>query len=319
MLEWGMIFHFASITAIAILCTLGGGIGGGLASAATIDAINVQPRAQGEILRASIIGLALIETASILALIITLLLFRTSPEIVYNLSTGIAHLGIACAIGISSFFVGIASAFPVKKACFAIARQPFFGQNILNIMLITQSIIQTGVIFGFLISLLIKLQIPQLETTLQSFRLLASGIAIGFGSIGPVIGLAQFAKKACESISFNRNAYTQILPFVFMSEAIIETPLIFAFLVSLIIVVTPTGIENPLSAVRMLSAALCIGLGTLAPSLSSSKTASAACHQIAHNPQNYSALSQTSMFGQGLIDAAAVYALLVSLLILFIR
>ena len=82
---------------------------------------------------------------------------------------------------------------------------------------------------------------------------------------------------------------------------------------------TPMKNETAFAAVRMMSAALCIGIGTLAPSLSSSKTASAACNQIAHNPQNYSMLSQTSMFGQGLIDAAAVYALLVSLLILFIR
>ncbi len=318
-MEIGAILHYTSITFIISSCSLGVGLGSGFSSLAALEAINIQPRARSEIIRASLIGLALIETAAILALIITFLLFLTPQIVVYTLPSAFASIGIACAMGITSFFVGYASSFPVKKACFSIARQPFFSQNILNIMLITQSIIQTAVIFGFLISLLIKLQIPSVTTVTESMRLLASGIAIGFGSIGPILGLANFAKKACDTISINRNAYSQILPFIFMSEAIIETPLIFAFLISLLLVVTPMANESWLSAIRMLSAAICIGIGTLAPSLSSSKTASAACGQIAQNPRQYAALSQTSMFGQGLIDAAAVYALLVSLLIIFIQ
>lgn len=319
MIECGIILHFSSITLIIVLCTLGSGIGCGLAGIASVEAINIQPRARGEIIRTSIIGLALIETAAILALIITFLLLQGTSLPSYTTASGIAKLGIAFSIGIPSFFVGFVSALPVKKSCFAIARQPFFSQNILKLMLITQSLIQTAAIFGFLISLFIKFQLSDITNVAQSCRLLAAGLAIGFGSIGPAIGLARFAQKACYSISINRNAYDIILPFVFMSEAIIETPLIFAFLVSLIMVVSPGNNETPFMAVRMLSAALCIGLGTLAPSLSSSKTATAACHQIAYYPQHYSILSQTSMFGQGLIDAAAVYALLIALSIILIR
>lgn len=319
MIDWAIILHFSSIAIIVACCTLGGGIGGGLTGLACVDAINVQPRAQGEILRTTIIGLALIETAAILALILTLFVLQGSTLQAYTLPAGIAKLSIACAVGITSLVVGIASALPVRKACEALTRQPFFGQNILNLMLITQSIIQTAVIFGFLIGLLIKFQISTVTTVLESLRLLASGIAIGFGSIGPAIGLATFAQKACYSISVNRNSYDAILPFVFMSMSIIETPLIFAFLVALVTLITPVSTETALPAIRMLAAAICIGIGTLGPSLSSSKTATAACHEIAFRPQHYSALSQASMFGQGLIDAAAVYALLVSLLIIFLR
>jgi len=319
MVDWAIIFHFSSIAFIIACCTLGGGIGGGLTGLACIEAINTQPRAQGEILRTTIIGLALIETAAILALIITLFILQDNSLFSFSIASGIAKLGIASAVGITSLVTGIASALPARKACFALARQPFFGQKILNLMLITQSLVQTAIIFGFLIALFIKLQLPSLTNTLESLRLLAGGLAIGFGSIGPAIGIATFAQKACYSISINRNAYNIILPFVFMSTAIIETPLIFAFLVALIIVLTPLNSDNPLGAIRMLSAALCIGLGTLATSLSSSKTASSACHEIAFRPQHYSSLSQASMFGQGLIDAAAVYALLISLLIIFLR
>lgn len=315
MIELTPILHYANIMAIAALSSLGCGIGGGLTSIASLEAINIQPRAKGEIMRASIIGLALIETAAILALIITFMIFTTKNITLY---TTIAECGITAAVGITSLIVGIVSSFPVQKACLSIARQPFFSQRILNLMLITQSIIQSSIIFGFLIALFIIFQMPTVATLTHAYVLFAGGLALGFGAIGPTIGLGRFAERACMSVSVNRKAYNRILPFVLMSVAIIETPLIFAFLVSLIITVTgPAKGDSAINIVRMFAAALSIGLGTLSPGISSSKTASAACHQIAHNPQQYSELSQTSMFGQGLIDAAAIYALLISLAILF--
>lgn len=320
MTEYAALLPYVSIAFIATFTTLGVGIGSGKASLAAVEAINIQPRAKNEINRTTIIGLALIETAAILSLIICFMFFRkpVNPEnMVYS---GIVYVGIACAVGITGFVVGLVSSYPVQKACLSIARQPFFSQKILNIMLITQSIIQTASIFGFLIAMLINLQMDSITTLTHSIILCASGIAIGFGSIGPAVGLGRFARTACRSISVNRKAYDRILPFIFMSVAIIETPLIFAFLISLILTGSGKSYqdENMLGAFRALCSALCIGIGTLSPGLSSSKTAASACKQISRNPDNYSALSQTSMFGQGLIDAAAVYALLVSLLILFL-
>ncbi|MEX0939803.1 MAG: ATP synthase F0 subunit C [Candidatus Babeliales bacterium] len=311
------ILHYGSITFIITLSSLASGIGGGLASIAALQAINIQPRAKGEIVRASIIGLALIETAAILALIITFLVFTTKN---ITLPIVIGQVGIAFAVGIPALIVGIASSFPVKEACLSIARQPFFSQRILNLMLITQSIIQTAIIFGFLIGMFIKLQFSSLESLTHAFSLCASGLAIGIGSIGPALGLARFAQQACKSASVNRKAYGQLLPFVFMSEAIIETPLIFAFLISLMIAITAGGpAENMLTVVKVFAAAICIGISTLMPSLSSSKTASSTCVQITYTPQQYSVLSQTSLFGQGLIDAAAIYALLISFAILLLK
>ncbi len=316
MIELAYILHYANIMIITVLSSLGCGIGGGLTSIASLEAINIQPRAKGEIARASLIGLALIETAAILALIITFMIFTTKNITLY---TALAECGVTLAVGVTSLIVGIVSSFPVQEACLSIARQPFFSQRILNLMLITQSIIQTAIIFGFLIALLIKFQIPTVETLTQGCVLCAGGLALGLGAIGPTIGLGKFAQQACMSVSVNRKAYNQILPFVLMSEAIIETPLIFAFLIALIITLTGSArSDTTITIIQMFAAALCIGIGTFSPGLSSSKTASTACHQIAHNPQQYSALSQTSMFGQGLIDAAAIYALLISLAILFI-
>lgn len=311
------LLHYGSIMFIVALTSLGVGLSSGQAGLAAIEAINIQPSAKKDIMRATIIGLALIETSAILALIVALLLMGSLP----NLIVSIAEVGIAAAIGITGLVIGYVSSFPVQATCYALARQPFFAQRIINIMLITQSIIQTPLIFGFLISLLILMQAKSASSIAQGIPLLASGLCLGLGSIGPAYGLAHFARIACKSVSLNRRAYNQIVPFTFMSEAIIETPLIFSFLISLILLGTAASATNDLSiiVIRSLAAALCIGIGTLGPGISSSKTAAQACLQIAMNPQQYSMLSQVSMFGQGLIDAAAVYALLISLFLVFIK
>ena len=58
----------------------------------------------------------------------------------------------------------------------------------------------------------------------DSLRLIASGLCIGIGSIGPAIGLSIFSRAALNGISRNIQAYSKLLSFTFISEAIIETP-----------------------------------------------------------------------------------------------
>ena len=69
---------------------------------------------------------------------------------------GISECGIALALGIPGFLVGAFSSLPSQQAAIALTRQPLASSKIINIMLLTQSLVQTPVIFGFLISLFIK-------------------------------------------------------------------------------------------------------------------------------------------------------------------
>ena len=317
MIEYAQFLHFGTIALIIGINSFGVGIGEGLASLAAINAINIQPSARSDIGKAAILGMALVETAAIMGLLMAvILLLGTSSS--NSLYTGISELGIAIAVCFSGFVLGIVSSQPTQQACLAIARQPFFSQKIIRFMLITQSIIQTPIVFGLIIALFIKDQAIAATSLADSLRLLASGIAVGVGSIGPAIGLAQFAKTACHGIGINRDAYNKLLSFTFISEAIIETPLIFAMVTSLLLIVTKIPNGSLLTGIAMLAASLCIGIGTLGPGISSGKTASAACHQIALNPEIHSVLSKVSMFAQGLIDTAAIYALLIALALLFL-
>ncbi len=77
--------------------------------------------------------------------------------------------------------------------------------------------------------------------------------------------------------------------------------------------------ENVFDGVALLSAGLCTGLGTFGPGISSGRTAAEAAKQIVYNPEIYGTMSRISMFAQGLIETAAIYAVLISFLLLFFR
>ena len=71
-----MDFHFAALigAALAVMTGLGAGIGIGLATGKTSEAIARQPEASGKIQGAFIIGIALAEATAIYGLVVALLL-----------------------------------------------------------------------------------------------------------------------------------------------------------------------------------------------------------------------------------------------------
>ncbi len=316
----GIIIHYVSIVLSVTLTSLGVGFGGGLASIAALKAINIAPSTKNNIFTNLLICLALIETGAIIGLIMAIILLNQPTNVPHILYISLAELGIALAVGISGFMVGISSAFPAQQAFLSIARQPFFSGNITNMLLITQSIIQTPVIFGFLISLLIKAKIGSVDSLENGIRLLAAGFAIGVGSIGPAIGLSRFGRTALQSLGMNRNSYKTILPFAFISQAIIETPIIFVMLISMILTLSDIGAQSsPTTLIAFCAAAIGIAISTYSPGISSARVASSACTQMALNPESSSEVSKISILGQGLIDTCAIYGLLITLLIIIFK
>jgi len=306
-------------TAIPVTMTaLGAGIGQGLIGVKAIEAMNIQPTATSEINRASTIGLSLTETAAIFGLVISIILnFDTSIPASYEYAA-IGRLGISIAIGLSGFMAGIASSLPAQAACLSIARQPFFSNKIMQLMLITQTIIMTPNIFGFVIALFINSQIAYVTNLNEGLKLLAAGLSIGLGSIGPSIGLSIFAQAACTAISVNRKSYAKILPFTFISEAIIETPAIFSFLISLLILNVHMPADAPIIyGITLIAAALCMGLSTLMTGISTGTTGSIACFHIGNNPEHYSKISNICFFALAMIDTFAIYGFIVAIILFY--
>lgn len=310
-------FFYTLTNAFPVVCgAIGIGIGQGLTGKKALEAINTQPSATQEISKMMLIGAALIETAAVLATVIAFMLLFDTQTSGNAQADAVAKIGISLAIGISSLVCGIVASFPAQAACASLARQPFMNAKILNLMLITQTLIMTPNIFGFLIALLIKNQLHTLVTFEQGLQMLAAGISIGIGCVGPAIGLSLFARAACTAVGINKKAYSKIVSFTFLSEAIIETSLIFALLVSLSIL-SLTDPITPIKAIALCSAACCMGISTLGTGISAGRTASSACMQIAYHPEQYSSLSKISMLALAMIDTFAIYGLLIALVLIF--
>jgi F-type H+-transporting ATPase subunit c len=317
MLELGSLIHFGSIGLSIGMNSLGAGIGEGMVGYAAIKASNRQPQAHGDIMRIALIGTALIETSAIVGIFISFMLLIGLNPTYYQ---SVAQLGIALAICISGLIIGIVSAFPIQEAVYAVSRQPFFSQKILGLTIVTQALVQTPIIFGFIIALIIQAQLVHTDCLADALRLIASGLCIGLGSVGPAIGLAIFSKAACYAIGLHRELYKPLFSFTLISQTLVETPVIFAFLISLMILffIPHLGEEQSLAGIAVIAAALATGLGTFGPAISSGSTAAAACKAIAQNPESQSLISRTSLFTQALIETCTIYAVLVSIALLFI-
>ena len=313
--------HFGAIATSIALSSISVGVGEGLISWSALKNIDRQPTAQEDILRVAIIGMALVETVAVLGLLISILLLFYTSQNSGDIFANYAEIGIIASMGITGLTIGLASAVPAQAACDAVARQPFFAQRISGFMLMTQVITQTPIISAFLVALFIQNQSASIVTITDSLRLIASGLCVGLGSIGPAIGLSTFAKAAVTSLGKNSKTYDKLLSFTFIREALIETPVIFCLLIAitLLFAVPYATTENMIDGIIFLAAALCTGLGTVGPGISSGITSAAACTQIGNNLDSYNILSRTSILAQSLIETIVLYSIILSLLMILFR
>jgi F-type H+-transporting ATPase subunit c len=308
------IIHYSAAFITLTLAALGGGIGQGIASLATIDAIQRQPCSYQQNFRTLVIGLALIESGIIIALVTTLMIIFSSQPLTIGIACG--ELGIAAAIGLAGGAVSIASSFVVKAATESIGRQPFFSPKITTVMLLAQSIMEAPLIIAFIVSLLIRNRINANPELLYGLQGLAAGITIGLGSVGPSIGQAIFTQAACKSIGTNKNAYNKIFPFMLLLEAIIETPFMFCLLVGAMILFRPLDGAILSDALTLGAAAFAISMGSLGTATGIGFTASKSVISLAQNPDQYSLLLRTTLLVAAFIESAIIYAMIVAIMLI---
>ena len=311
--------HIITIVFPVLLSIIGTSLGQSLIGRKTAEAIYAQPEAYPFIRKTSIIGLAITETAAILGLVISILfLLNPVPEVDFYYAT-FGRIGLGLAVGVSGLMAGLMSSRPVVGSIESVSRQPFFASKISNVMFITQTLIMTPNVFGFLIALLIKAKLPNVTSLVEGFQLLGTGICIGIGSIGPSLGLSAFAYAACIAIGKNKKMYNKILSLTFVTEAMIETPAIFALLIALSIINLPVTPETDiLRGIVFLAAGACMGISSIAAGISSGRVGSAAVYRIADAPEHAQQISKINVLALALIDTFPIYGLIISITLLYI-
>ena len=299
-----MINYIVAAT-VTLVPALGVSFGQGKAASSSLLAITIQPALKKEINRAMLLGLGLIETASVLGLLISVIIIKN-----YNFSI-LSAISIIL-LSFLNFLFGFKSTEPVVESCLAIARQPFLQNNIIKMMLLSITFLLTPVIFSFVISLIIKYQ--SINNLSQDLKLLAAAISLTLGSIGSIISMAKLNSNVCYMIGYNRRSFKKLFRFALISQAMIETPILLSLIVSLIIIsINSASIAN---GIIIIAAGLCTGICCLVSGLESGKIAAQGAIEIGKNPNLSPQISNTSMLSQCLLDAFAVYGLIISILML---
>ncbi|MFA6526931.1 MAG: ATP synthase F0 subunit C, partial [Candidatus Babeliales bacterium] len=268
----------------------------------------------GPAFRAMMLGMILIESSTIIALIISVLLFFNGTVITWN--SALADLAAALSVGVASLVVCVASSFTVKAAVQAIGRQPFFAQKILTLMLIAQSIIEAIAFFAFVVAVLIKARIVDTITLQESIRCCTAGLAILLGCVGPAIGQAFFTSSVCTSVGENKDSYGKIFSFTIFGVAFIEAAMIFCLLFALLILFAALpGEISPMLLVRFAIGAVTMGIGSCATAIALGRVFSSSARAIATEPDSYAQLLRPTLITAVFIESIIIYALIVGLLI----
>lgn len=309
--------HYLGISFAVAFSAIGTGIAQGYASNGALNAMMRQSVGHDAIKRALMIGLVFIESGAILALVFAFLLL-TNDFAVMTQAIGYAHLSMGFCIGFVSGIMAIASSYAVVASMASIARQPFWAQKILSFMMILQTFIEAPVIFAFVTLLIINLHIHAELSIIEGMKFAIAALGVAVGAIGPAIAQARFSFASAESIGLERSAYGRLVSFALLTEAIIETPVIFVLITTLIIIFKPISLVDPYTAVySLLPATLMISVGTSAAAVGVSFVASGSCRHIALDPISATKIFRTSFIAQAFIESCGIYALVVGLLMIF--
>jgi len=298
---------------------IGAAIGEGYTAAQANLAVSRNPKISGDIFKNMLVGQAVAESASIFALVIAiLLLFLDIPQ--PTLVKAAALWGAGLSMGFGAIGSGIGSGFPGGEACFGIARQPAAASNLTTNMLIGSAVCQTPAIFSMVVALMlmfIDFGNAPLHPTWAAY--LGAGLSMGLAAIGSGYGGGLAAGASCEGIARHPKTAGSVTTIMLVGQAVSQTPSIFGLLISFILMFKSFPESSALSAsMALLAAGLCMGFGGIGPGIGNGMTAEGAVRWVARNVENAGELMRIMLVGQAVSQSTAIYAMVISLVLIFV-
>lgn len=238
-----------------------------------------------------------------------------------------AYLGAGISVSIASIAAGVGEGYIAGEAADAIMKQPESRDQLIRNMLIGQAVTETGGIFSLVVALLLLFGgFDVVEGGWYRFAaLISSGIAVGFGSLGPVFGAGYAGGQACKSIGRMPIHSNMITGNMLIGQALAQTSSIFALVVSLLLLystplqpVGATAGQILLKVFSLIGAGLAIGLGTLGPGTGIGNVAGRANDMIGRYPQQRPNIMRTMFLGAAVSESTAIYSLVIAFLLLFL-
>jgi F-type H+-transporting ATPase subunit c len=298
---------------------IGAAIGEGYTAAKANEAIARNPGVSGEIFKGMLIGQAIAESASIFALVVAMILLFTSFSADSWVTVSVL-LAAGLSMGLGAIGSGVGSGFPAGEACTGMARQPAAGPRLTTNMLIGSAVCQTPAIFALVTSfILLFTNFSDRPVSPTWAAILGAGLASGLGAIGSGLGGGLVAKSSCEGIARQPLCATPVTNVMLLGQAVTQTTAIYGLLISFVLMfkgfAPAQSIADP---VRLLAAGLCMGIGAIGPGIGEGFTAQSAVQWIARSPGAIAELTRSMLVGQAVAESTGIYALVISLILIFV-
>lgn len=301
------------------LGAVGAAIGEGYTAAQANVAVSRNPKLSGDIFKNMLVGQAVAESASIFALVVAiLLLFMDKGD--PNLLKAAALFGAGISMGFGAIGSGVGSGFPGGQACIGISRQPAMTSRLTTNMLIGSAVCQTPAIFSMVVALmLLFMDFSSSPLNPTWAALIGAGFSTGLAAIGSGYGGGLAAGTSCEGVARQPEAVGNVTTLMLVGQAVAQTPSIFGLLVSFILMFKAFPETTQIqTAMALLGAGLCTGFGGIGPGVGNGMAAESAVQWVARNVKSAAELMRTMLVGQAVSQSTAIYAMVISLVLIFV-
>ena len=298
---------------------IGAAIGEGFTASEASIAISRNPKMSGDIFTNMLVGQAIAESAAIFALVVAMILLFTnfSGQSVITVSV---LLAAGLSMGLGAIGSGIGSGFPAGEAGAGISRQPAMKGQLTTNMLIGSAVCQTPAIFALVVSFILLYSNFSAQPVSPTWAaILGAGFAAGFGAIGSGLGGGLVAQTSCEGIARQPTSAGTVTNIMLLGQAVTQTTAIYGLLIAFILLFKKfTPSDSIGAAAPLLGAGLCMGLGAIGPGIGEGAAARSAVRWIARNKQATAELTRIMLVGQAVSESTGIYALVVSLILIFV-
>ena len=301
------------------LGAIGAAIGEGYTASEANVAIARNTEVSGDIFKNMLVGQAVAESASIFALVIAMLLLFLDIEMA-NMLKAAALFGAGLCMGLGAIGAGIGSGFPGGQTCLGISRQPEATSSLTTNMLIGSAVCQTPAIFAMVVALmLIFMDFGQSAFNPTWAALIGAGVSTGLAAIGSGYGGGRAAGASCEGVARNPKSVGNVTTIMLVGQAVSQTPSIFGLLVSFILMFKAFPETTALApSMALLGAGLSTGFGGIGPGIGNGMAAAGAVRWVARNTRYAGDLMRIMLVGQAVSQSTAIYAMVVSLVLIFV-
>ncbi|GHS93103.1 hypothetical protein FACS1894139_01710 [Planctomycetales bacterium] len=313
---------------------LGAGEALGQVCVGSVRAMATQPQQNGSLLRSMLIGQAIASNPSIFALVIAILLYtfgvqELSPAVANSLVCAAAMLGSGIAVGFGAIGSGSGNGRIGQEAVVAMARCPRHTSRLTVMMVVSQAVASNPSIFALVVAVLLYtmgLHAPDgglANNWAYAAALISAGIAIGLGAIGSGLGNGWNGGDAMDAMARCPEQSGKITMMMLVGQAVGQTPALFALVISLILIVESgecsryVDLSDQIAHTgRLLGMGISIGFGAIGSGLGSSDIGGKLCKALARAPQISGKLNNVYFVGVGVSQSCAIYAFVISLLLM---